>query len=104
MESEKIKVAVTQVNLITATRDFNFAQDEVRNRATSLLVHLTNNFGKSPVLAAAIVQKLVDEGYRIGSLKGDAVTSFQSKFGNRLHQLKPHEMDNVKKIGESLFH
>lgn len=103
MESESIKRVVRQVNLIAATGDRGFDQDSSRNLVSLLLVDLARNFRKSPTMAVATVQYLMDAGFDLPHLRISAYGEFTQTFGARMRGLTPAHLEQVRKIGRDLF-
>jgi hypothetical protein len=103
MESESIKKVVYQVGRIASSGDRTFQQDDTKNLASTLLVDLTRNFRKSPTMAVAAAQYLMDAGFDFARMRGSAYTEFAQTFGPRMRGMTPAHLEQVRKIGGDLF-
>jgi hypothetical protein len=103
MDSNLIKEAVNKANKIIASRDRGFETNECRSLATNLILHLTTHFDRAPATAAAVIQYLSDNGFKITNLKGDAYFRFMRMFGPRISQFSTEEVEQLRKIAKKLM-
>jgi hypothetical protein len=103
VDSNLIKEAVNKANKIIASRDKSFETNECRSLATNLILHLTTHFDRAPATAAALIQYLSDNGFKIANLKGDAYFRFMKMFGPRISQFSSAEIDQLRKIARKLM-
>lgn len=103
MESESIKKVVAQVGRLVASGDKSFHTDEAKNVVTTILMDLTRGFRRSPTLAVATVQYLVDEGFDLGKVRGTAYNEFAAAFGSRMSRMTPAQSAHLRTISRDLF-
>jgi hypothetical protein len=103
MDSNYIKEAVSKVNAILDTNDFDFNSNEGKSRATNLIVYLVTHFENAPTTAAAIMQYLHDNGFNVANIKGDAHSRFMRLFGPRIAQFSTSDIERLSRIIERLF-
>ena len=103
MDSNVIKDAVNKVNQVITTHDTVFETNVCRSLATNLIIHLVTHFDKAPITAAALIQHLSDNGFKISNLKGDAYFRFMKMFGPRISQLSSEQIEQLRKIAKKLM-
>lgn len=103
MHSEHIKAIVAKTNVIVQTGDTNIESNEVRNLMSSLLLTLCSQSTKNHYFAIAIFQYLVDHGFMMSNIRGEAMTAFTTKFGKAINHLSDDQKVAIKQVSDRLF-
>lgn len=64
---------------------------------------ISENMGKSPTFAVAIIQYLKDEGVDLMTLSGEQAEKFKSQFKPAIEKLNEQEVANLRRISSKLF-
>lgn len=103
MDSNYIKEAVIKIRKIVATEDVNFSNNETKAIGASLLKHLAMHFKDAPITVTAMTQYLVDHGYKLSNLKGEAYFEFMSCFGEKISECSQEQINRLRKISKKLM-
>lgn len=103
MQSEQVKAIVAKTNGIVQTGDTTLDSNEARNLVSSLLLSLCSLCNKNYYFAVAIYQHLLDSGFEMNNVRGDASTLFMDKFGKTMNGLDATQLVTIRRVAESLF-
>lgn len=103
MDSEAIKEVLIHVSNLVATGDKTFRTERGRHMASVLFKEATNRFYRSPMMAAAVVQHLMDAGFDLNQLKSTAYTDFLKQFGPKLSRIDDTQRQHIRTISRNLF-
>lgn len=102
--TDEVVENVTKITkAIVDTKDVNFTGDDTRYLITVLLNVLVEKASRYPVFVAAVLQHLHSKGFKINTLKGEAMDFFQRNLMHKLARLNKTQMDEATKIAKDTF-
>ena len=70
---------------------------------SSLLISLCSLCNKNYYFAVAIYQHLLDSGFEMHNIRGEAMTMFMDKFEKTLNGLDDTQLVTIRRVAERLF-
>lgn len=102
--TDEVVENVTKITkAIVDTKDVNFAGDDTRYLITVLLNVLVEKAGRYPIFVAAVLQHLHSKGFKINTLKGEAMEYFQRNLMHKLARLNATQMADAMRIAKETF-
>lgn len=103
MHSDQVKNLVAKANGILQTGDTTLGTNEARNLVSSLLLTMCSHSEKNPYFAIAIFQHLMDRGFEMQNVRGEAMTTFMEKFGKKMSSIDDSQRASLRQVAERLF-
>ena len=103
LHSDQVKNLVSKASAILQTGDTTLSSNEARNLVSSLLLSLCSHSEKNPYFAVAIFQHLMDRGFEMQNIRGEAMTVFMEKFGKKMSGVDETQRTNLRQVAERLF-
>lgn len=103
LHSDQIKNIVAKTNGILQTGDTTLDSNEARNLVSSLLITLCAHSDKNHYFAVAVFQHLMDCGFEMHNVRGDAMTVFMTKFGKTMSCVNETQRASIRQVAERLF-
>lgn len=103
MQSDQVKNIVARTSVIVQTGDTAFETNEARNLVSSLLLVLCQHSDKNPYFAIAIFQHLMEQGFALQNVRGEAMTAFLEKFGKKMSSVDEEQKTAIRQVADRLF-
>lgn len=103
MHSDQVKNIVAKTNVIVQTGDLSLDTNEARNLMSSLLLTLCSHSEKNPYFAIAVFQHLMDVGFAMQNIRGEAMGNFMAKFGTKMSSVDDSQKASIRQVAERLF-